>query len=133
MRSMRRLRFACLVSSGLGLGSVGVPAVAHHSFAMFDTAKQVTLDGTVKAFQWTNPHIFVELVVQGDSGPESWSVEGASPNMLFRMGWTPTSIKVGDHLTIVANPLRSGDRGASFIYAKLPNGEVLGTVGYKKP
>jgi Family of unknown function (DUF6152) len=130
---MRRLRLGWLPCWGLASVLAGGPAAAHHSFAMFDTAKQVTLDGTVKAFQWTNPHIFVELVVQGESGPESWSVEGASPNMLFRMGWTPTSIKVGDHLTIVANPLRSGDRGASFVYAKLPNGEVLGTVGYKKP
>jgi hypothetical protein len=98
---------------------------------MFDTATRVTLKGTVKAFQWTNPHIFVELMVQGDGGPENWSIEGASPNMLFRIGWKPDSIKVGDQLSVVVNPLRNGARGASYIYATLPNGEVLGTVGYK--
>ena len=129
--ALKQLRVACLLCCGVAAALVGGNAVAHHSFAMFDTATKVTLKGTVKEFQWTNPHIFLELTVPGEKGSENWSIEGASPNMLFRMGWKPDSFKAGDELTVVVNPLRSGGKGGSFVYATLPNGQVLGTVGYK--
>jgi hypothetical protein len=129
--ALKRLRVAALVCWGIAAALASGSASAHHSFAMFDTTKQVTLKGAVKEFQWTNPHIFLELTVAGENGSENWSIEGASPNMLFRIGWKPDSIKAGDHLTVVFNPLRNGGRGGSFVYATLPNGQVLGTVGYK--
>jgi hypothetical protein len=129
--ALKRLRVASLVCWGIAAALDSGTALAHHSFAMFDTTKQVTLKGAVKEFQWTNPHIFLELTVAGENGSENWSIEGASPNMLFRIGWKPDSIKVGDQLTVVFNPLRNGGRGGSYVYATLPNGQVLGTVGYK--
>lgn len=111
-----------------------LPAVAHHSFAMFDRDKQVTLKGTVKQYQWTNPHVFVQLLVPNQKGEaEEWSIEGASPNMLFREGWSNKTFQTGDQVTIVANPLRDGSHGGSLIYAQLPNGKTIGTVGYKPP
>lgn len=128
---IRRLKVASTLILGAFASMVGGNAMAHHSFAMFDTDKQVTLKGTVKVFQWTNPHVFIELSVPGASGTENWSIEGASPNMLFRMGWKPDSFKVGDQVSVVVNPLRSGGKGGSYVVATLPNGEKLGTIGYK--
>lgn len=110
------------------------PIAAHHSFAIFDRDVQITLTGTVKAFQWTNPHVFVQLMVKNAEGvEEEWSIEGASPNMLFRSGWTNQSFKPGDKVTIVANPLRDGKHGANFVFAQLPDGKTLGQLNSRAP
>lgn len=110
------------------------PIAAHHSFAIFDRDVQITLTGTVKAFQWTNPHVFVQLMVKNAEGvDEEWSIEGASPNMLFRSGWTNQSFKPGDKVTIVANPLRDGKHGANFVFAQLPDGKTLGQLNSRAP
>jgi hypothetical protein len=98
------------------------PAAAHHSFAMFDQKKVVTLAGTVTEFQWTNPHSFLEVDVPGNG---HWSVELNSPNNLKRQGWTRSSIKPGDKVTVRLNPLRSGARGGLFLDVRLPNGRTL--------
>ncbi len=109
-------------------------STAHHSFAMFDRDKQVTLSGTVKEFQWTNPHIFIQLVVENAAGSsEEWSIEGASPNMLFRRGWTNQSFKPGDKVTVVVNPLKDGSRGGNFVQASLPDGKTLGELNSRAP
>jgi Family of unknown function (DUF6152) len=114
----------------VGAGS----AVAHHSFAMFDREKQLTLEGTVREFQWTNPHVFIQVMVKNPAGvEEEWSVEGASPNMLFRRGWTNQSFKHGDHVTIIMNPLRDGTHGGSFVFARLPDGKTLGEMNSRAP
>ena len=101
----------------------GAPAYAHHSFAMFDQARQVSIAGTVKAFEWTNPHAFIELV-----GPDGrlWSVELNSPNNLVRQGWKRTALKPGDKVTVILNPLRDGQNGGLFNAVTLPGGQVLG-------
>jgi hypothetical protein len=110
------------------------PIAAHHSFAIFDRDVQITLTGTVKAFQWTNPHVFIQLMVKNAEGvDEEWSIEGASPNMLFRSGWTNQSFKPGDKVTIVANPLRDGKHGANFVFAQLPDGKTLGQLNSRAP
>jgi Family of unknown function (DUF6152) len=110
------------------------PIAAHHSFAMFDRDKQVTLSGTVKEFQWTNPHIFIQLMVTNPEGAaQEWSIEGASPNMLFRRGWTNQSFKPGDKVTLVVNPLKDGSRGGNFVMAHLPDGKTLGEAGSRAP
>jgi hypothetical protein len=109
-------------------------AVAHHSFAMFDRDKQLTLEGTVREFQWTNPHIFIQLKVKNAQGTEEeWSIEGASPNMLFRRGWTHESFKPGDKLTVVVNPLRNGSRGGYLVFARWPDGKTLGEMNSRPP
>ncbi|HWW81532.1 MAG TPA: DUF6152 family protein [Steroidobacteraceae bacterium] len=102
-------------------------AQAHHSFAMFDQAQQVTLKGTVHEFQWTNPHAWIHLDVPGANGiNDSWQVELNSPNNLKRQGWKSTSVKAGDQVTLVLNPLKDGSKGGLFVSITLPDGSVLG-------
>ena len=102
---------------------LGGSASAHHSFAMFDQNRQVSIAGTVKTFQWTNPHAFIEL--EAPDG-KVWSVELNSPNNLVRQGWKRTALKPGDKVTVVLNPLRSGQAGGLFDAVTLPSGQVLG-------
>ncbi len=82
----------------LVLGLWAGAAAAHHSFAMFDQAQTKTLVGTVKQVQWTNPHIWVQVLVPDEKGgtPQEWSIEGGSPNGLSRQGWRRSTIKEGD-------------------------------------
>jgi hypothetical protein len=114
----------------LGLAAVlllGSPVIAHHSFAMFDQKKTVSLKGTVTEFQWTNPHAFIHIdVPDGSGGKHEWQVELNSPNNLKRQGWKSTSVKPGDEVTLVLNPLRDGKRGGLFVSVTLPDGTVLG-------
>lgn len=84
-------------------------AGAHHSNAMFDQTKTVTLRGTVKAFQWTNPHCYIQMVA-ADGGQE-WSLEMGAPFYLQNRGWKPRSLKPGDAIAVTFSPLRSGKRG----------------------
>jgi len=103
-----------------------VPALAHHSFAMFDQRRIVTLEGTVTEFQWTNPHAFIEIDVPGADGRVThWSIELNSPNNLKRQGWSRTSVRSGDRVTLRMNPLRDGKPGGLFLDLKLPSGRVL--------
>jgi uncharacterized protein DUF6152 len=120
----RRLRtVSFLVALGLA-----VPALAHHSFAMFDFSKTVTVKGTVTEFRWTNPH--VALLVQFDpkpgAAPEVWSMELTSPGNLTRGGWTRHSFKPGDRIELQFNPLRDGKHGGAFDQATfLDTGKVI--------
>ena len=114
----------------LGLAAavlVAAPALAHHSFAMFDRQKETTLKGTVKEFQWTNPHSFIEIEVPDEKGvTTAYSVEMNSPNNLTRQGWKSTSLKPGDKVVLLMNPLRDGSKGGLFVSVMLPDGKVLG-------
>ena len=106
---------------------VATSAFAHHSFAMFDQSKQVTLKGTVREFQWTNPHAWIHLDVPNASGGvDSWQVELNSPNNLKRQGWKSTSLTAGEKVTLMLNPLKDGTKGGLFISVTLPDGTVLG-------
>lgn len=103
------------------------PALAHHSFAMFDRQKEITLKGTVKEFQWTNPHSFIQIEAPDEKGAiVSYSIEMNSPNNLTRQGWKSSALKPGDKVTVVMNPLRDGSRGGLFVSVVLPDGKVLG-------
>jgi hypothetical protein len=116
-----------LLASGAALLlSFAGMAAAHHSFAMFDRKTQVELVGTVKEFQWTNPHSWIEVdVPNAQGGSDKWSVECNSPNNLARAGWRSTSLKPGDKVTVVIHPLRNGDKGGLFVSVKLANGQTL--------
>ena len=119
---------AALCATAVGLSSVA--AQAHHSFAMFDRAKDVVLKGTVREFQWTNPHSFIELeVVDAQGGEQTFSIEMNSPNNLTRQGWKSGSLKPGDKVVLAMNPLRDGSRGGLFVAVQLPDGKVLGEAG----
>ncbi len=118
--------------TAVALGVLGLllagPAAAHHAFAMFDTNRELTLDGTVKEFQWTNPHTWVQLLVKDSGGKEvEWSIEGSSPNNLARFGWTRNSIKTGDHVQAVVHPLKDGSIGGSLVKITV-NGQVVGAA-----
>ena len=101
-------------------------AFAHHSGAIFEDQKSTTLSGTVKAFQWTNPHCWIQLLVAGDNGASvEWSLEGGSPNILGRNGWKRTVLAPGDHVTVLIYPLKTGEPGGSFLEVHKADGTVL--------
>jgi hypothetical protein len=97
--------------------AVAGPCCAHHSFAMFDRTATVTLQGTVKEFQWTNPHCFIQVLVPSPEGPVEWSIEMNSPGASYREGWRPGSVRAGDKVTVVINPLRSGAHAGQLVSA----------------
>jgi hypothetical protein len=86
------------------------PMVAHHSFAVFDHTRTLTIRGTVTKFQWTNPHGFLEVdIPQPDGTTKHFSIELTSINMMQRVGWRSNMIKAGDKITAIVAPLLSGD------------------------
>ena len=93
------------------------PALAHHSFAMFDAQKEVTLNGTVREFQWTNPHSWLQVQVPQGGANVEYSIELGSPNSMSRRGWRRTTFKPGDRVTVVINPMRDGSAGGALVYA----------------
>jgi Family of unknown function (DUF6152) len=116
---------ASLVIAGLLATSL---ALAHHSFAMFDQSKTVTLEGAVKDFRWTNPHVFIQLTVENERGTdEEWSIEMTSPEHLARAGWRPGTLKPGDKLTLLIHPLVDGDRGGQYLSGTGPEGPLIGS------
>lgn len=117
-----KIAFATLAVSAMALA---VPAASHHSFAMFNQREIMTLEGTVKQFQWTNPHAFIEIEVGQGSRARSWSIELNSPNNLTRQGWRRTSLRSGEHVVLRMNPLRNGESGGLFLDLKKENGTVL--------
>ena len=105
----------------------GGPALAHHSFAMFDAQKTTVLEGTIKDFQWTNPHCWIQVVVKDPSGKEvEWSIEGGSPNGLGRQGWKRTSLKPGDQAEVTIHPLKDGSNGGSLVKVSVGGVQVGG-------
>lgn len=125
---MKKVLAACLGAFLL----LAASASAHHSFAMFDRSKEMTLVGVVAEFQWTNPHSWIELDVPNENGgTDKWSIELNSPNNLSRQGWKSNSIKPGDKITVVIWPLRSGEKGGLFISLTLPDGQVLDEAAFR--
>ena len=93
--------------------AVSWPAYAHHSFAVYDRSKLLTLNGNVKSFQWTNPHCVIWVLVQPEGGgePQEWTIETTSPGVLTRGGWNRNSVKPGDRVAVDYFPLRDGSHG----------------------
>ncbi len=115
---------------GLSVGLMGsaAPTFSHHSFAVFDFRKIVTIEGTVAQFQWTNPHVVIWIDADAQNGDESkaWGIELTSPGNLTRAGWTKRSLSPGDRVSVTLSPLRSGNAGGAFRGATLlDSGEDL--------
>jgi hypothetical protein len=105
-----KARVLVLVSSITAM--VAVPAFAHHSFAMYERGKTVTLSGTVKEFTWTSPHIAIQVLAENaKTGPVVWAIEGGSPTVLARGGWTGTLLKPGDKISLGIHPRKDGAAG----------------------
>jgi Family of unknown function (DUF6152) len=106
------------------LAAGGAPALAHHSFAVFDHTRTITIKGAVTKFQWTNPHAFIEVDVPSPDGSvKHFSIECTSINMMKRLGWKSTMIKAGDRVKAVVAPLLDGQPAGLLLEITLANGE----------
>jgi hypothetical protein len=104
-----------------------VPVFAHHSYAAFDRDKKVTLTGVVKEFQWNNPHAWIQIMVADEKGRQvEWGIECGSPNMMARTGWKRSTLKAGDKIVAIVNPLKDGRPNGSLVTVTLSDGKVLG-------
>ena len=127
------MNFKALGLAGVAVTPLAAPALAHHSFSMFDSDKTVTMTGTVKEFEWTNPHSWLRMMVedQATHKPVQWAFEMGSPGQQARVGWKPDSVKPGDKVTVTIHPLKDGSRGGQLITAILPSGTMLGNGGQR--
>jgi hypothetical protein len=123
---MNRKLVQGLIFGALAFG-FAAPASAHHSFAMFDRTKTIKLSGTVKQYDWTNPHAYIWLDVVDKGTTTTWAIESASPGILVRHGWTKDTMKPGDKVDIDVNPLKDGRNGGSFVRAYFPDGTTMTT------
>lgn len=122
------MKFQVACAGALALAVAGGAAQAHHSFSMFDLQKQVTVTGTVKQFQWTNPHAYIQLVSKDAAGKDvEWSMEMGAPMYLYARGWRPGTLKAGQRITVVLNPLRNGKPGGVVRDVTDANGKAIGT------
>ena len=121
------MKFGTLGLAGIAVAMSAIPVVAHHSFAMFDAEKSKTLEGTVKEFQWTNPHSWILMTVDNAQGqPEQWAIEMGGPSGLARQGWVPKTLTPGMKVKTVIHPLRDGTAGGQFMAITLPDGTEMG-------
>jgi len=125
-RWVRRTPALLVVALALAAASA---ARAHHSFAMYDNERQIKLRGTVTNFQWTNPHVYIDIdaidVNSDKKEKKSWVIECANPGILNRVGWKFNMVKSGDELTVIVAPMRSGEPGALLKEITLPDGRVF--------
>jgi hypothetical protein len=121
----RALTLTVLLASGI-VAFETPAALAHHSFAMFDRTKEVTIKGTVKAFNYTNPHSWLDILVTDEKGDvKQWSFEMEGPSSLMRSGIKPGSLKPGEKITVKAWPLRDGRPAGAAINITKEDGTVL--------
>jgi len=118
------MKIKALAMTGLALAMFTMPASAHHSFAMFDAEKSITIEGTVKEFQWTNPHSWILMNV----GQDQWAIELGAPGGLARQGWVPKTLTPGMKVSAVIHPLKDGTHGGQFMAVTLPDGTVKGNA-----
>lgn len=112
---------------------LALPCSAHHSAAIFDMKSSIALHGTVRLFQWTNPHCWIQLLVpaqrlrgQGVGGVTAeWSLEMGSPSQLYRNGWRPGTLRPGDEVTILIHPAKDGTSAGEFISGSEPDGAPI--------
>jgi hypothetical protein len=122
------MKMRTLGLAGVAVALSAIPVLAHHSFAMFDAEKSTTLEGTVKEFQWTNPHSWILLTVNKDGKAEQWAIEMGGPAGLARQGWVPKTLTPGMKVKTVVHPLRDGTNGGQFMAITLPDGTQMGNV-----
>jgi len=103
------------------------PAAAHHSGAGFNSDKVIELSGTIKEFQFKNPHTWIQVLVQDANGKTTeWSLEWGSPNSLGRQGYRPSTFPAGAKVTVRLNPMKNGEAAGGFIAAKFADGTTIG-------
>jgi len=126
LRSLAAWRPLLFRAAVLGASlTAALPASAHHSFAMFDPQHPIQLEGTVKSWEFTNPHSWLVLMVMRGDTPVEYNVEGSSVNTLIRQGFGPHTFAPGDKITVVISPLKSGADGGAFVKAIKADGTTL--------
>ena len=121
------MKFNALGLAVITVAVFAVSAVGHHSFAMFDASKTMTLEGTVREFHWTNPHSWIFVMVPDAKGqPAEWAIEMGSPPGLVRQGWEPKTLTPGMKIKVLIRPLKDGKIGGQFLAVTLPDGKQLG-------
>ena len=126
---MNKILISAAIALSLAAGAAA-PALAHHSFAMFDFQASKTVSGTVEQFDWTNPHTFIWLQVPtANGGSERYGFEGMSPNYLGRRGWSKTTLNPGDKVTVTYHPLKDGTKGGTYQKVTLSDGKELMNIG----
>jgi hypothetical protein len=117
---LRSMTFACVA-----LGLLSGPALAHHSFAMFDRDITIEVEATVNELQWTNPHTWLELTAVDENGePTPLALEMSSPTSMARSGWTPRTVVPGDKVTVTYHPMKDGTPEGQFVQMVLANGDT---------
>ena len=120
------MKWKTLCLGGMAAGLSVAPAMAHHSFAMFDIDKKLELKATVKEFEWTNPHSWLVVLATDEQGKAvEWSLETNSPGKLARAGWRADSVSPGDKITVTLHPLKDGGPGGQLVSVVLPDGRPL--------
>jgi Family of unknown function (DUF6152) len=120
-----------MTRTALGLAGVAAvlfaaPAVAHHAFAMFDQSKVLFMSGTVKQFEFVNPHAWLHVAIVNDKGDTvTWSFEGGSPSQLVSLGWAQDHPRVGEMIEVGFRPMKDGSRGGQLMSVKFPSGQKV--------
>jgi hypothetical protein len=124
---MKLVSLAAGAIAAFTMPALTTPTLAHHSFSMFDAQQTVTLEGTVKEFEWVNPHSWLRVIVndKNTGQPAVWVLELSSPSRLVTMGLRADSMKAGDAVSVTFHPLRNGSRGGQFLQAVLPGGKKV--------
>jgi Family of unknown function (DUF6152) len=126
LMSVRSRAGAAAAALGVTLLWASMPVLAHHSFAMFDHDHQIKMSGTVTYFQWTNPHVYIDLQIDKSSPASArfphFTIECANPGILDRVGWKWNMIRKGDHITVIVAPLKSGKAGGLLKQITLTDG-----------
>ena len=114
------------VSTAVGVLLVSVPLAAHHGAAALDTGKQMTLKGTVTEWIWSNPHCFLQFEAKDDTGSvRNWAVETQNPTTMTQRGFSRTSFKAGDEVTVILEPVKNGQPIGRLLTVVLPGGQKL--------
>jgi len=125
------MKTATITAAGVFLLAGSVPVLAHHSFAMFDGDKTITMNGALKELEWTNPHawIRIEIADPASGQAQEWAFEMGSPAQLGARGLKPDSIKPGDKIIVTAHPMKDGSHGGQYMSVAFADGRpVTGTA-----
>jgi uncharacterized protein DUF6152 len=115
-----------MIIAALGALLVSVPLLAHHGAAALDTGKEITLKGTVTEWIWSNPHCFLQFDAKDDTGTvRNWAVETQNPTAMTQRGWSRTSFKAGDEVTVILEPVKNSQPIGRLLTVVLPNGQKL--------
>ena len=114
------------ITTFLGLLTISVPLLAHHGAAAYDTAKKITVKGTVTEWFWANPHCFLRFDVTDDKGNVAhWAAETSNPSDMVHLGWSKQSFKPGDEVTVTVEPVKNGLPIGRIEQVALANGQIL--------